>query len=303
LPPLLPPRKRKMGRHDNSLAKAALVVFGLCTAAIPHCPAECVPTEVFTTIRDGVVEDKICDTCFQFCDVKTFYRDTLMRELKARYDSARHVIFGHIESLKRYQKYDTIYYEGDLIGVDTSEWESLTVSVFAELKGDLGKSTIPLVDSMAYISSIPYATSYRGYEGRPFLSFFDTLPENRNRNDSMGIGPVDGCFFEPQAFIISDSSIHKMGIETDRIPGVSVRVVDFFKAVGHPGAPIPTKKAVAISIRKDMPRDKPSSRSQARTRRHYWYDLKGRRLRGDIPGPSQNPALPPAGSCSWQYLH
>jgi hypothetical protein len=292
-----------MGRHDNSLAKAALVVFGLCTAAIPHCPAECIPTETFTTVRDGVVEDKIWDSCFQFLDVRTFYRDSLMKELKAKYDSARHVIFGYIETLKRYQKHDSIFYEGAFIGVDTSEWESLTVSVFGELKGDLGKTTIPLVDSMAYISSVPYATSYRGYEGRPFLAFFDTLPENRNRNDSMGIGPVDGCFFEPQAYIISDSSIHKMGVETDRIPGVRVRLEDFYKEVGHPGAPIPTKKAVAISVQREWLRDRPSPPSQVRNRRHYWYDLKGRRLRGDVPGQSPNPALPSAGSCSRQYLH
>lgn len=295
------PESMKMRIPGNPWWRPALIVLALCTAAIPHCPKECVPTESFTPVREGVVDVKFCDSCFQFCDVRTFYRDTVMQALKTKYNQSRHVIFGYIDSLKRYQKADSVYFEGDLVGVDTSEWESLTVSVFGELKGSLGKTRFTMVDSMAYVPAIPWATSYRDYDGRPFLAFFNTLTGNKNQNDSMGVGPVDGCFFEPQAFIISDSSIHKMGYDNERIPGVSVRVADFFREVGHPGAPIPQKKTVSNRVM--TPHNRQPSRVRTQGLRRYWYDLKGRRLEGGLPGKPGDAATLPAGPCSWRYFH
>ncbi len=263
------------------MLKSLFVVVLLWTATNSHCPADCIPTEDIKIIRAGVAEVKQCEGCFNFCNTITTYQDSLRVGLKAKYDRSQHVIFGYIDSLKRYQKADSVFYQGILIGVDTSEWESLYVSVFSELKGNLGMSHFLVVDSMAYVPKVPFATSYRGYDGRPFMAFFDNLTGGVNQNDQMGIGPVDGCYFEPQAYIVSDSSIHKMGqdktgIEAiDRIPGVSIRVEDFLKEIGRPGLPIPSKKTVSIQAKT---RGGGRSHILKAGRISYWYDLKGRRL-------------------------
>ena len=50
---------------------------------------------------------------------------------------------------------------------------------------------------------------------------------------------MDGCFFEPTVFALHHDRIHRKGLPGERMPGVSVTLEDFFRAVGQEPVPAP----------------------------------------------------------------
>lgn len=277
---------------------AASPAFFFFTAQA-HCPGKA-PDETITHPEDGTAIVKVCYPDFSYCDTDTFYRADLQKELVARYQAAKHVAFGYVDSIRSFIRTDTQFFTPEVFYVDTSQRESVWVSFPGQIKGDLPKEQMVFEDSFTYVPEQPYATTYRSVIDTPFIAFFDTYGHIRE----LGIGPMDGCFFEPKAYLIFGGRVHKKGwgyMPNERMPGVSVAMEDFFKAVGLSGIAVPPVrpgKPGSIRSRGDQLAPWPGGVSGRRP----WYDLKGRLMTGN-PGR----AGPSCGTCAgtsmgWYFL-
>src|SRR6185295_10507546 len=103
-----------------------------------HCPRDPPPGITVHAGGDRSVV-KICYEQFLTCQTDTFYRDTLLNELKALYRDTLfpHAIMGYVDSVHRRLVFDTIFDNSIPVFIDTTWGESLWVTVTHELKGRL----------------------------------------------------------------------------------------------------------------------------------------------------------------------
>lgn len=204
-----------------------------------HCPGK-PPVVTFTYLSPGIVIQQHCLPDFgNFCQLDTLYRDSLFNELQAAYLNSTHAVFGYVDSVHSLVLidtallYDTIYY------YDTLRYEDVFISIQSQLKGSMPRNLRFRTEKyrIFYMPGDPTNTTYSALIDTPFIAFFnayDTLEKE------MGIGPRDGCFFEPHGYFVTSDSIHKksgyqdidaLGRKT-RMPGVAVAVRDFLTTVG-----------------------------------------------------------------------
>jgi hypothetical protein len=263
--------------HSWALLLSTGILLGMAIPGSQKVSAHCadkIPVVTMTFPSDGVSIQKACYPDFgNLCLVDTFYRDTLKAELVAKYQASQHVIYGYVDSVRNYYTYDTIYRNNQLDYIDTFSTEDIGISIHSELKGAMPVQKLALMEKWLAIPNLPFAYTYTGVLDTPFVAFFNTYatpPE-------MGLGPVDGCFFEPTVFYILNDRIHKKGASGSRMPGVSVSLDDFFAAVGR-------AKVTAPPIRNHSG-IRPRSKGLALTPgpgpyRIFLYDLAGHRLPG-----------------------
>ena len=221
-----------------------------------HCGREDPPIMKLRYPKDGMAIQTECYPGFgNFCYVDTFFRDTLMRKLVNRYrDTAtKHVFFGYVDSVHNFMKFDTNVAQGV---VDTIMAEDVWMSVHSVLKGSVPEKH--LFYRVVYLDGFPQrplAITYLGLVDTPFIAFAtnafrDLGTERFEMISEMGVGPVDGCAFEPTAFMVINDRIHKKdGDREKRMPGVSVSVKDFLRAVGLPDRPAPKIREAGIRFR------------------------------------------------------
>lgn len=263
--------------------KAFILFAGVVLATAPvlisplaHCPGE-VPTVKMQYPSEGVSIQEACFADFGSCFIDTFHTEKLKTELVDKYKASKYAILAYIDSVSNYLTYDTTYYRGEIYYIDTLQTEKVWISVHENLKEPLPVKGLTYVDRWTAFTGNPLATTYNFMIDTPFVAIF-------NEYDSIfkiGIGPMDGCFFEPTGYTIFQDRIHKKGLVGERMPGVSVPMADFLKAVGHEPLETPPVRPRSIGIRRRghimaplLPGASP-----------YRYDVNGRRFdAGKIQG-------------------
>ncbi|HLP41345.1 MAG TPA: hypothetical protein VK465_07540, partial [Fibrobacteria bacterium] len=201
------------------------------TAFLPvgaHCPGV-IPETKFTYPSSGMAIQETCYPSYQTCLIDTFYTEKLMAKLVSEYKDTKYAIFGYIKQVENFQTYDTTYYMGEPYYVDTFATERISISIESELKDSLPVQTLTFVDRWLAVRFNPFATTYTTMLDTPFIAFFNQYDSIKQ----LGIGPMDGCFFEPTVYSIFEGRIHKKGLPGERMPGISVTLEDFFKGVGR----------------------------------------------------------------------
>lgn len=242
---------------------------------------------------DGVAIQSSCYAGFGSCFVDTFYREKLRQELIDSYKASKYAVFAYVDTVLNYQTFDTTFYQGQVYYIDTFQTEKIHIAVHTNLKDSLPVKGMSLIDRWPAIHGQPFATTYRQLLDTPFVAFF-------NQYDSLykiGIGPMDGCFFEPTALLVFGGRIYKRGGVGVRMAGVSVSVEDFFKAIEHAPVEVPP-----VSIFRGK-WDGSGPRRTSRNRYRYRYDLNGRRFdtrnpRGPVYSIGGFPAMEPDGLSS-----
>jgi hypothetical protein len=250
--------------------RSFLVFFGTVLLAVPfffpagaHCPGE-IPETKITYPEPGMAVQEACFPSFGTCLTDTFHVEKLMSRLVEDYKASKHAIFGYVKKVDNYLTFDTTIYHGEPYYIDTFQTERISISVEAELKGALPVRDFSFIDRWLAFRFNPMATTYSTMIDTPFIAFFDQYDSIKH----LGLGPMDGCFFEPTVFSIYDGRIHKKGLVGERMPGVSVTVEEFLAAVGHEAVPVPQ-----VGIR-----TAPRRRGIVAPRNRFHYDLNGRRL-------------------------
>lgn len=212
---------------------------------------------------DGVAIQEACYPKFGTCLVDTFHRAKLKQELVDQYKGSKYSIFGYVDSVKNFENYDTTWYRGEINFIDTFTNERIHISVHSDLKDSLPTRRLSFLDRWVAFVEGPFSTTYTALRDTPFVAFF-------NKYDSihhLGIGPMDGCFFEPNVYHVLGGRIHKKGLHGYRMPGVSVSLEEFFQAVGRDPVPAPP---VGI-LRRRLPSAVVESTQEGQ------YDILGRR--------------------------
>lgn len=269
----------------------------LPSRAIAHCSLATVPTLELKIPRDGMSIEKVCWVGFDACTLDTFYREELLQELVDDFEKSQHVAFAYLDSLHNYLQFDTVWIGNQINFVDTGNAESLWVSIPGELKGTLPRQAFPLKDRFpTYIPDKPFNTTYMPIIDTPFIAFFDTYATPYE----MGLGPLDGCFFEPRVHLVKNGRIYKQSsLETERMPGIWVAVEDFFRAVGIPSRPVPQPRPPRSGIRRN-PGGPRLSLANRRPGSVFLHDLRGKRLGRLFPeGDLAAGSILPAG---WYFL-
>lgn len=214
----------------------------------------------------GMAIQKACYAEYSACFVDTFYLDSLKNRLTRDFQTNKYAVFAYVDSVKHYQTFDTTFYHGVIYYIDTFQTEDVHVGIHTFLKDTLPTRQLKFTDRWAGFTGNPLATTYFPLLDTPFVAFF-------NEYDSIhkvGLGPMDGCFFEPTAFLIHDNRIFRTGQHGDRVAGISVTMPDFFQAVGLAPVPVPP---VGIYRPSRLP---PGRRTPAL--RPHRYDVNGRRV-------------------------
>lgn len=231
-----------------------------------HCPGT--PPEVRMEYpSEGVAIHQACYAEYASCFVDTFYRADLMEHLVSRYRDSRYAVFAYVDSVHNYLTLDTVFYRGEVNYIDTFTTETIRISIHTTLKDSLPISSLTYTARWLQFRGNPFATTFTTLRDTPFVAFFneyDTLAK-------IGIGPMDGCFFEPTILSIYDGHIHKKGAVGERMPGIRVKVEDFLAAVGHEPVAVPPVSILARRKGKVLP-----SSQQGKEIR---YDAMGRRNR------------------------
>lgn len=269
-----------------------LLVLGKAPSPDAHC-LDIIPQVKLTYPADGMSIQEVNYVDFGAVFIDTFYRDELKSELLAQYAKHEYAAFAYVDSIRYFLVLDSIFYEGELSHVDTLRGEGLWITLHSQLKGAPLPKQIYAEDSLlVYVADLPLATSYTGYLDTPFVAFFDRYA----KVSDMNFGPVDGCYFEPRAYMMPGGGITKKGEEGVRMPGVSVAGADFLKAVGKEGFEVPQVRPRHTSIRR--------ARGGSAFRFHPEhgrlslpvYDIKGRRRaspRGKSGASAESGTLPP----------
>lgn len=242
----------------------ALLAAPIFSPAEAHCPGE-VPATKITYPEPGVAIHEACYAGFSTCLTDTFYAEKLLAKLVEEYKASKFAIFGYVMEVENYRTTDTTYYRGEPYFVDTFTTERVSIKIATDLKDTVPVRNLSLIDRWLAVRFTPLATTYSHMIDTPFVAFFDKYDSLKN----LGLGPMDGCFFEPTVYQIYEGRIHKKGLVGFRMPGVSVRVEEFLSAVGHDPVPAPQVGIRAISRRQG---------SAMRPLVAFRYDLKGRRL-------------------------
>lgn len=251
--------------------RAILIFAGTALLAVPcffpaaaHCPGEIPETEI-TYPEPGVAIHKACFPSYGTCLIDTFYVEKLLALLVDDYKASKYTIFGYVNKVDTYLTFDTTYYHGEPYYVDSFQTERISISVAADLKDTLPVRNLSFIDRWLAVRFNPLATTYSTLIDTPFLAFFNKYDSIKH----LGIGPMDGCFFEPTVFSIHEGRIHKKGLVGERMPGVSVTVEEFLAAVGHEPVPVPPVGIRTDSRRKGLVNPRSGL---------FHYDLNGRRL-------------------------
>jgi hypothetical protein len=242
----------------------------LCAFAGAHCPS--VPPAVeLSRPAEGMAVQKACYAEYGTCFQDTFYRDTLLNRMVRAYGESRYAVVAYVDSIENFLTYDTTFYRGQPYYVDTFQTEKVWVTIERDLREPMPVHELTYIDRWVAFTNNPFATTYTPLIDTPFVAFFDAYDSIRH----LGIGPMDGCFFEPTAYAIAGGEIRKKGLVGERMPGVSVAWADFFGAIGKAPPPEPGIK----SNRKTAlgPSRRGSGRGKPR-RYGFAYDLRGRRL-------------------------
>jgi hypothetical protein len=184
---------------------------------------------------EGVAVQEACYPNFSTCLVDTFYHDSLLKELVGQYKASKYAVFGYVDSVRNFENYDTTWYRGEVNFIDTFTNERIHVSIHTDLKDSVPIRRFSFLDRWVAFTNNPLATTYTPLRDTPFVAFFDKYDSIQDLN----IGPMDGCFFEPNVYQILDGRIRKKGLHGYRMPGVSVTVKEFLAAVGHADVPAP----------------------------------------------------------------
>lgn len=255
-----------------------VAAVGLPSAASSHCTEQIAPTVEIAYPRDGMSVETVCWPVFETCITDTFHREELLAELVAAHRASAHAAFLYADSLRNSEELDTVYYQGQVYFVDTVQVEDVWISVAAELKGSLPARQFRFKDRFIHIPGNPFATTYAALLDTPMLAFFDKADSLKH----LGIGPLDGCFFEPTAYVIAEGRIRKKASdESARMPGVSVAVEDFFRAAGIAPVPVPPVRPRHVGMRRGRHGPGPGSGGAGFPglwpRGKVWFDLRGRR--------------------------
>lgn len=246
------------------LAGACLLAPAVLLPAMAHCPGS-PPVVKFTYPSVGTAIQEACYSDFGACFLDTFQVAKLRDTVASLYKAGKYAIFGYVDSVRNYETYDTTYYMGQVYYIDTFTTEKVDVSVHTFLKDSLPVRRLSFIDRWIAFLGNPLATTYIPLKDTPFVAFFD-------RYDSLkylGLGPMDGCFFEPTVFAIHPDGIHRKGLPGERMPGIHLTMEEFFQAVGHDPVPVPP-----VGIIRRVPL---RSRSIA-IESGYRFDANGRRL-------------------------
>lgn len=251
----------------------------LASAVRSHCTEEIAPTVEMVFPEDGMSVQTVCWPVFQECFTDTFQREDLQAELVAEAEGREHAAFLYVDSLRNRLGFDSVYYQGQLYFVDTFQVEDVWLSVHAELKGRLSVKRFHFRDRFVYVAGKPFATTYTALIDTPFLAFFDAYDSIHQ----LGIGPLDGCFFEPSAYLVKDGRIEKKSSdESERMPGVTVGLEEFFRASSLTPIPTPPVRARHSGSRKAYGA---AARTVVGARVGGYFDLRGRRwARKPAPG-------------------
>ncbi len=249
-----------------------------------HCPG--IPPKVEMEYpEDGVSIQNACYADFGTCFTDTFHREILMRELELRFQASRYAVLAYVDSVSNFLVYDSTFYRGQLYYVDTLQAEKVWISVQANLKDSLPVTRLSYVDRWVAFTGNPYATTYTPLIDTPFVAMFTVYDSIRQ----LGVGPMDGCFFEPTAFTITDGGIHKKGLVGERMPGVSVAWEDFFRRLSLPPLAIPPVREKRVGLAEGRPARAGARSGSAAYRQAFpGYNALGRRS-----GARRNPV--------WQY--
>lgn len=214
---------------------------------------------------EGVAIQEACYANYGTCFVDTFYSAKLKKELTDLYAASKYAVFGYVDSVRNYETYDTTLFMGQPYYVDTFTTERISVGIHTLLKDSMPDKHLTFIERWVAFSGNPFATTYIPMKDTPFVAFFDQYDSIRK----MGLGPMDGCFFEPTMYQIYGNRIHKKGLVGFRMPGVSITMEEFFQAVKHDPVPVPP---VSILPRRALRALVAPGRGAGR------YDLNGRRL-------------------------
>lgn len=242
----------------------------LCALAGAHCPS-IPPTVELSHPSDGMAVQKACYAEYGSCFQDTFYRDTLLDRMARSYKESKYAVIAYVDSISNYLTYDTTFYHGQPYYVDTFQTEKVWLTIDRDLGEPMPTHKLTFIDRWVAFTNNPFATTWTPMIDTPFVAFFDVYDSIRQ----MGIGPMDGCFFEPTEYAISGGEIRKKGLVGERMPGVSVTWADFFAAIGKAPPPEPAIQ----SNRKTALRPPRALRSGGKPPRYgFSYDLRGRRL-------------------------
>jgi hypothetical protein len=215
----------------------------LCLASsYAHCPQNNPPQYTVNVVSERMAIQTAFYPEFNITRKDTFHQAKLIEELKTRFASSRHAAIAVLENLVPRFKIDTFCYPasshcapGDsiFVSIDTLLEESFRIRILHQLKGDVEQDTFEFQEILPYYSPPLDPTTYSGLAGKPFVAFFDAYKPWW----SWGVGPVDGCFFEPSAFMLIHGRIHRKGLEGKRMPGISLSLDRFLGAVVE--VPIP----------------------------------------------------------------
>lgn len=253
---------------------AALAAAFSVSGPSAHCPSD-PPIVEITRPSAGVAVQNACYPGFGTCSIDTFYSDKLRDTMALHFKNSKHAVIAYVDSISNYLTYDTTWYRGEPYYVDTFQTEKVWISIARNLKDSLPVNKLSYIDRWVAFTNNPFSTTYTPLIDTPFVAFFTAYDSIRQ----LGIGPMDGCFFEPTAFTIIKDSVQKKGLPGERMPGVSVGWGDLLKTLGLDPVPAPPVRERQISIRKADARRPGRARSGYRFGRFgAVYDLRGRIL-------------------------
>jgi hypothetical protein len=244
-----------------------MTLFNLKVQA--HC-GKVPPTVEMQYPTKGVSIQKACYVDYGGCFVDTFYSEKLRLELGRNHTNSKYAVIAYVDSLHNYLTFDSTFYRGELYYIDTMQTEKVWISFVGNLKDSIPVKQISYEDSWNAFYADPFSTTYTPMVDTPFVAFFTAYDSIRK----LGIGPMDGCFFESTNYSIVDNAIHKKGLVGDRMPGISVLWDDFLLAIGHGPMVAPqvrighTRILDPLGFRKRM----------LQTPSPYRYDLRGRHI-------------------------
>jgi hypothetical protein len=256
-------------------------------SAEAHCPGS-PPKVEMEYPGDGVSIQTACYADFGSCFVDTFYREKLLQELDLRFQASRYAVLAYVDSISNFLVYDTTFYRGQPYYVDTLQAEKVWISIQANLKDSLPVTRLSYIDRWVAFTGNPYATTYSPLIDTPFVAMFTDYDNIRQ----IGVGPMDGCFFEPTAFTITEGRIRKKGLVGERMPGVSVAWEDFIRKLSLPPLAIPPVREKHVGLAEGRPARAGARRGMdGRKEAASAYDALGRKLEAGPNPVWQMPAM------------
>lgn len=254
---------------------AALVAAFSVPRPSAHCASE-PPVVQMSYPSNGVAVQNACFPGFGVCNLDTFYVDKLRDTMALHFKQSKYAVTAYVDSISNYLTYDTTWYRGEPYYVDTFQTEKVWITVDRNLKDSvLPVTKLSYIDRWVAFTNNPFSTTYTPLIDTPFVAFFTAYDSIRK----LGIGPMDGCFFEPTAYTIIEDRIHRKGLPGDRMPGVSLPWEDFLKTVGAELTASPPVRPRKVGLRPQGRLPRAAGAMRGLSRFGVEYDLRGRALR------------------------